>query len=105
MECWAHGQDVVDALRADGAAVDRPATDRLAHIARLGYLTRGWSYINRGMSPPDGDVAVVLDAPSGAVWSFGDSETDRVSGPAEDFCLVVTQRRHVDDERPARQTG
>ncbi|MCB1040284.1 MAG: TIGR03084 family protein [Acidimicrobiales bacterium] len=97
MECWAHGQDVVDALRADGAAVDRPATDRLAHIARLGYLTRGWSYINRGMSPPDGDVAVVLDAPSGAVWSFGDSETDRVSGPAEDFCLVVTQRRHVDD--------
>ena len=23
--------------------------------------------------------------------------SDRVRGPAEDFCLVVTQRRHVDD--------
>ena len=26
-----------------------------------------------------------------------DSAREVVSGPAEDFCLVVTQRRHVDD--------
>jgi uncharacterized protein (TIGR03084 family) len=93
MECWAHGHDVADAL-----GVERPATDRLRHIARLGVITRGWSYVNRGMEPPAGDVRVELTAPSGEVWSFGsDAAGDCVAGPALDFCLVVTQRRHVDD--------
>ena len=96
MECWAHGQDVVDAV---GAV--RPATDRLRHIAQLGVITRGWSYVNRGLEPPAGGVRVELTAPSGAVWRFGDGQDDHdanvVTGPAEDFCLVVTQRRHVDD--------
>jgi uncharacterized protein (TIGR03084 family) len=94
MECWAHGQDIVDTV---GAL--RPATDRLRHIARLGYLTRGWSYRNRRLEPPEGDVAVVLAAPSGETWTFGDDGGDgnRIEGPAEDFCLVVTQRRHVAD--------
>ena len=95
MEVWAHGQDVVDAVGGD-----RPATDRLAHIARLGYLTRGWSYLNRGLEAPEGDVVVELTAPSGATWTYGDPERadgNRVTGPAEDFCLVTTQRRHVDD--------
>lgn len=93
METWAHGQDIVDAVGAD-----RPATDRLHHVARLGVLTRGWSYRNRGLDAPDRPVAVDLSAPSGDHWSFGDPPaTDRVEGPAEDFCLVVTQRRHLDD--------
>lgn len=35
MEAWAHGQDVCDTVGAD-----RPATDRLRHIAQLGYITR-----------------------------------------------------------------
>jgi uncharacterized protein (TIGR03084 family) len=43
-------------------------------------------------------VYVELVAPSGEHWTWGaDDATDRVYGPAEDFCLVVTQRRHVDD--------
>ena len=43
-------------------------------------------------------MRVELDAPSGDRWTWGDdSSSDRISGPAEDFCLVVTQRRHVDD--------
>jgi len=92
MECWAHGQDVVDAVGGT-----RPATDRLAHIARLGFLTRGWTYVNRGEEPPDVAVHVALDAPSGGRWTFGpDDAAARVEGTAEDFCLVVTQRRHVD---------
>ena len=92
MECWAHGQDVADAL-----GVARPASDRLSHIVRLGINTRGWTYLNRGLEVPEGDVAVSLEAPSGAMWSFGDPESpDQVTGSAEDFCLVVTQRRHVD---------
>jgi uncharacterized protein (TIGR03084 family) len=93
MEVWAHGQDVVDAV---GAL--RPATDRLRHVAQLGVITRGWSYAVRGLTPPDTDVRVELAAPSGARWAWGrDDAADRIAGPAEDFCLVVTQRRHVDD--------
>ena len=93
MECWAHGQDVADAL-----GVERAATDRLRHVARLGVLTRGWSYVNRGLEPPAGDVRVELTGPSGALWRFGAHDAlGVVTGPALDFCLVVTQRRHPDD--------
>jgi uncharacterized protein (TIGR03084 family) len=95
MEVWAHGQDVCDAVGAT-----RAATDRIRHIAQLGVITRGWSYLVRGEQPPDGDVRVELTAPSGAVWTWGaDDAPARVRGPAEDFCLVVTQRRHVGDTR------
>ena len=39
-----------------------------------------------------------LTAPSGEMWSWNDDAADgAIRGPAEDFCLVVTQRRHVDD--------
>ncbi len=93
METWAHGQDVADAL-----GVERTATDRLRHIAQLGFITRKWSYSNRGLPVPEAEVRVELESPSGSVWTFGpDEATEEVRGPAEGFCLVVTQRRHVDD--------
>lgn len=93
METWAHGQDIVDALGAE-----RPASDRLRHIAQLGFITRGWSYANRGLEAPAVDVSVALTSPSGETWTWGDPQAaERIEGPAEDFCLVVTQRRHVDD--------
>ncbi|MGH9020548.1 MAG: TIGR03084 family metal-binding protein [Acidimicrobiales bacterium] len=93
METWAHGVDVATAL-----GVAPSSSDRLRHVARLGYLTRGWSYTVRGEAVPPGTVRVDLVAPSGAAWSFGDDPADDVvTGPALDFCLVVTQRRHVDD--------
>lgn len=98
MEAWAHGQDVVDAAREAGVDVHREPTDRLRHIAQLGVITRGWSYTNRGMEVPAGEVRVELTAPSGATWVWGpDGAPDVVRGPAEDFCLVVTQRRHPHD--------
>ena len=92
MEVWAHGQDIIDTVGGE-----RPATDRLRHIAQLGSITRKWSYLNRRMEVPEGDMAVVLTAPSGETWTWGEDDENRVSGLAEDFCLVVTQRRHVDD--------
>lgn len=93
MECWAHGQDIVDAVGAT-----RPATDRIRHIAQLGYITRGWSYANRGLEVPAEPVRVTLDAPSGRKWTFGPDDADEaVTGSAEEFCLVVTQRRKVGD--------
>lgn len=93
MEVWAHGQDICDAVDAT-----REPSDRIRHIAQLGFITRGWSYLVRGEPPPDGAVRVELTAPSGERWSWGpDDASDRVTGRAEEFCLVVTQRRHVDD--------
>lgn len=93
MEAWAHGQDVADTVGAT-----RAPSDRLRHIAQLGFITRGWSYINRGLEAPESPLQVVLDAPSGDRWAFGpDDAHERITGDAEDFCLVVTQRRHVDD--------
>jgi uncharacterized protein (TIGR03084 family) len=97
MEAWAHGQDIVDAVGAT-----RPPTDRLRHIAQLGFITRGWTYANRGLEMPDVSVRVELTSPSGEVWRYGPDESsdptpESIVGPALDFCLVTTQRRHVDD--------
>jgi uncharacterized protein (TIGR03084 family) len=93
METWAHGNDVADAL-----GVARPPTSRLRHVAHLGVATRGFSYAVRGLDAPELPVRVELTAPDGDVWSWGDEgAADRVRGPAEDFCLVVTQRRHLND--------
>jgi uncharacterized protein (TIGR03084 family) len=98
METWAHGQDVVDGLAAADRPSERAPTDRLRHVAHLGVRTRGFSYAVHGREAPDGDVRVELTAPSGVAWSWGDpSSDDRVSGSAVDFCLVVTQRRHIAD--------
>lgn len=93
METWAHGQDVFDALE-----LERPSTPRLKHIAYLGVRTRAYSYTQHGLAPPEHDVYVALTGPAGDVWTWGDpAAPDGVSGPARDFCLVVVQRRHVDD--------
>jgi len=93
METWAHGQDVVDALK-----VSRPATDRLYHIAHLGNITYGWSFTNRQMEVPPVPVRVELTSPSGALWTWGpEGARDIIRGSVLGFCLVVTQRRHYAD--------
>jgi len=90
METWAHGQDVVDAL-----GLTRRPTARLRHIAHLGVRTFGWSFVVRGLEAPGVPVRVELTGPDGEPWTWGPEDAaDRVSGPAEDFCLLVVQRRH-----------
>jgi uncharacterized protein (TIGR03084 family) len=92
METWAHGVDVTDALGRPPAA-----SERLRHVAHLGVATRGWSYVVRSQEAPDVDVLVALRSPAGETWTWGSSDTDRVSGDALDFCLVVTQRLPLAD--------
>jgi len=93
METWAHGQDIVDALGAH-----REPTDRLHHIAFLGVRTIGWSFSINGLGDPTDSVRVDLAAPSGTRWTWNDEASHNlVRGDAEEFCLVATQRRHVDD--------
>ena len=90
METWAHGQDIADAL-----GVTRTATDRLRHVAHLGWRTRAFAYAVNRRQAPDSEIAVVLTGPSGQTWAFGPAEAaQRVTGAALDFCLLVTQRRH-----------
>jgi uncharacterized protein (TIGR03084 family) len=93
METWAHGQDV-----ADGLGVARVPTDRLRHVAHIGVGARAFSYATNGRDVPEGAIRVELTGPSGDTWEWGPTDAvDVVAGPALDFCLVVTQRRHVDD--------
>jgi len=93
METWAHGQDIADAL-----GVERPATDRLRHIAHLGVRTMTFSFAVHGQPVPADPVLVELAAPGGATWRWGPPDArDQVTGTALDFCLAVTQRRHLVD--------
>ena len=93
METWAHGQDVADAL-----GVTRVPTARLRHVVHLGVRTLGHSFLAHGREAPTEPVRVELVAPDGDVWTYGPADaTNRVTGPALDFCLRVTQRRHRAD--------
>ena len=93
METWAHGQDVADAL-----GVRREPTDRLREVCHLGVRTRDFAYVITDRVPPQTPFRIELTAPAGGVWTWGDASTgDVVTGPAEDFALVVTQRREVED--------
>jgi uncharacterized protein (TIGR03084 family) len=49
------------------------------------------------MPVPEGIVRVDLRGPNGDIWSWGEYGDNRISGDALDFCMVVTQRRHVAD--------
>ncbi len=93
METFAHGQDIADAL-----GVTRTRTDRLWHLAWFATLTWDFGYQARGLATPEVRFRYELTAPSGEVWEFGPANAEqRITGPAEDFCLLVTRRRHRDD--------
>ena len=93
METWAHGQDVADALE-----VARPVTDRIRHVAHIGVRARDFAFRVHGLEPPAEPFRVELTGSSGAAWTWGPEDAaQRVSGPALDFCLLVTRRRHRAD--------
>jgi len=93
MELFGHGQDIRDALGAVW-----PATGRIVHVARLGVMTRNYAFAAHGLAPPDEEFRVELTSPGGQAWAWGPEDAAQgVSGPALDFCLLVTQRRHRDD--------
>ncbi|HEX6872484.1 MAG TPA: TIGR03084 family metal-binding protein [Micromonosporaceae bacterium] len=93
METWAHGLDIADAL-----GVTRPATARLRHIAHLGHRTLAFSFLAHGRPAPTAPVRLELTAPDGSLWTYGPADaSDQLTGPALDFCLLVTQRRHRDE--------
>ena len=93
METWAHGHDIAAAINAP-----HQDTDRLRHVAHLGVQTFGFSFQVHGRAVPTDPVRIDLTAPDGTHWGWGPADArDIVSGPALDFCLVVTRRRKVEE--------
>ncbi len=93
MEHWAHTQAIYDVL-----GVRRENADRIKNVAHLGVTTYSWSHKVNGWEPPRPKPYVRLTAPSGAIWEWNDRQDDnRVEGPAESFCQVVTQCRNFAD--------
>ena len=106
METWAHGQDVADAL-----GVRREPTARLRDICHLGVRTRDFAYAINAEDAPSASFHIQLTGPDGDEWVWDDArflrsderqrgaskDAGTVTGTAEDFCLVVTQRRDAAD--------
>ena len=92
-ELFAHGQDIADTL-----GVQREHTDRIGHIVGFGVRTWDFGYLARAEQPPEVAFRFEITAPSGQVWEFGPPGAEqRITGPADDFCLLVTRRRHHRD--------
>lgn len=93
MEAFAHGQDIADAL-----GVQLTRTDRIRFLVAFAVRVWDFGYLARDEPRPKEEFRFELIAPSGAQWDFGpENATQRISGPAEDFCLLVTRRRHHED--------
>ncbi|MEJ7832959.1 MAG: TIGR03084 family metal-binding protein [Nocardioides sp.] len=93
METWAHSLDVLEAL---GLTPER--SDRVRHVAHLGVRTRDYAFGVHELAPPAEEFRVELAAPSGDTWTWGPPDaTQRVTGSAYDFALLVTQRVHRHD--------
>ncbi|KIF74997.1 wyosine base formation domain-containing protein [Streptomyces sp. 150FB] len=93
METWAHGQDIADAL-----GVRREPTTRLRHVAWIGVRARDYAYAVRGLRAPPEQFRVELTGPEGELWTYGPEDAaQRLTGPALDFCLLVTRRAHRAD--------
>ncbi len=92
METWAHGYELFDLF-----GVERQEGDRLRNLVVLGVNTFGWSHQVHGLPVPPAMPQLVLEAPSGAVWTFGEEGAGRISGPAAGFAAVVTQTRAFAD--------
>jgi uncharacterized protein (TIGR03084 family) len=90
METWAHGLDCFAAL----SATPRD-TDRLRHIAWLGFRTLPYAFAVADERPPAplDELRLELTSPSGGIWHLGREQAPSIiRGPAGDWCRLATHR-------------
>ena len=66
-------------------------------FAHIGMRARTYSYVVNGKQPPGAPLGWSSPQPVARVDLGPEDAPDRVAGPALDFCLAVTQRRHLAD--------
>ena len=89
METWAHGLDV-----REGLGLPVIDTDRLRHVAWLGYRALPYAFSFAGREPPPGELRVEVTSPSGTeTWEYGPGDApNRITGPAGELCGLFAQR-------------
>lgn len=89
MEHWAHGLDI-----KAGLGVEAEDTDRLRHVAWICTSALPYAFHVAKVTPPEGHtLRFELTGPSGDEWTYGpDDATDRVTGPAAQWCRLAVQR-------------
>jgi len=96
METWAHGLDVREAVGLP--VVD---SDRLRHVAWLGYRALPYAFSFAGRERPPGELRVEVTSPSGdEIWEYGPADApNRITGPAGELCRLFAQRTSRDEAR------
>ena len=85
-EHWAHALDICEPL-----SVPYDDTDRLRHIAWLGHATLPYAMDLAGLDHVQ--IRCTLEAPSGALWTFGpDTAPAWIRGSGGAFCRVGARR-------------
>jgi uncharacterized protein (TIGR03084 family) len=96
METWAHGLDVREAVGLP--VVD---SDRLRHVAWLGYRALPYAFSFAGRERPPGELRVEVTSPSGdEIWEYGPADApNRITGPAGELCRLFAHRISRDEAR------
>ena len=102
METWAHGLDVREAVGLP--VVD---SDRLRHVAWLGYRALPYAFSFAGRERPPGELRVEVTSPSGdEIWEYGPADApNRITGPAGELCRLFAHRISRDEARGLAAEG
>ena len=95
METWAHGLDCFTTV-----GIEPVDTDRLRHVAHIGYRALPYAFRSQGVTPPTplSELRLELTSPSGDNWTYGDGDASQsITGSAAHWCRVATRRMDAAD--------
>lgn len=95
METWAHGLDCFTT-----AGVEPVDTDRLRHVAHIGFRALPYAFQSQGVNLPAplSELRLELVSPSGEGWVYGNGNASQsITGSAAHWCRVATRRMDAAD--------